>query len=320
MFAVLRQNPLALTLAVLLHLGLLAFLVIGVDWQEKPKALPANAQVVQARVVDQAAVEAERNKLREAERQRQAAAAAEEARLKALQKRRAEERERLAELERQRKAREAQEAKRRAEAERQAAADAKRRAELKARQEEAERRQAEERARQAELERQRQEAAAAKKRAEEEQARREAEIARQREAERKAAEAERRRQEAAAKAKAEAAAREAELRAMQEAEQVATEASRIQYLIEQKVTRRWNPPPGTATAGLQCRVEVRLGSSGTVLAVSITQSSGNAAFDRSVEAAVWKADPLPMPDDPALRERSAFRNHVFTFDPAKGTN
>jgi colicin import membrane protein len=50
-----------------------------------------------------------------------------------------------------------------------------------------------------------------------------------------------------------------------------------------------------------------------VLLVNVVQSSGNAAFDRSVEAAVRKADPLPMPDSPRLQ--AEFRNLVFLFDP-----
>ena len=91
-------------------------------------------------------------------------------------------------------------------------------------------------------------------------------------------------------------------------------------LIQDKVARNWNPPPGTLDKGLRCKVNVRLGASGSVLAVSVVQSSGNPAFDRSVEAAVLKAEPLPMPDDPALRQRSEFRNHTFIFDPARNGN
>ena len=40
------------------------------------------------------------------------------------------------------------------------------------------------------------------------------------------------------------------------------------------------------------------------------------AFDRSAEAAVRKADPLPMPDSPSLQAQ--FRDFKFEFDPAKG--
>ena len=71
-------------------------------------------------------------------------------------------------------------------------------------------------------------------------------------------------------------------------------------------------PPGTD--GLQCKVRVRLGSSGSVLLVNVVESSGNIAFDRSVEAAVRKADPLPMPGSERLR--NLFRDLTFIFDPS----
>ena len=59
MLAVLKQNPLALLLAVVLHLLLAVFLVVGVDWKVKPKGLPATADVVQARVVDEQQLQSE---------------------------------------------------------------------------------------------------------------------------------------------------------------------------------------------------------------------------------------------------------------------
>jgi TonB family protein len=49
-----------------------------------------------------------------------------------------------------------------------------------------------------------------------------------------------------------------------------------------------------------------------VLSVRIVESSGNVAFDRSVEQAVRSASPLPRPSDPALYDREI----EFTFEPA----
>ena len=43
----------------------------------------------------------------------------------------------------------------------------------------------------------------------------------------------------------------------------------------------------------------------------IRTSSGNVAFDRSVEDAVLRASPLPAPKDPALFDRHI----VITFEP-----
>ncbi|MFQ5487622.1 MAG: cell envelope integrity protein TolA, partial [Gammaproteobacteria bacterium] len=41
--------------------------------------------------------------------------------------------------------------------------------------------------------------------------------------------------------------------------------------------------------------------------------SGDAAFDDSVRKAVLRADPLPLPEDPALFEH--FRELKFIFKP-----
>ncbi|RMG33398.1 MAG: cell envelope integrity protein TolA, partial [Gammaproteobacteria bacterium] len=197
----------------------------------------------------------------------------------------------------------------------------KRLAELKRKEEELKKRQAAELKKRREAEAARKKAEAEKRRkAEEARKKAEAEKRREAEATRKKAEAEKRRKAEEARRKAEAEARERELQAQFEAEQRASEAARIVRLIQEKVARNWTPPPGTLDKGLSCRVSVRLGASGSVLAVSVVQSSGNAAFDRSVERAVFKADPLPMPDDSALRNLGEFRNHTFTFDPSKNRN
>jgi len=45
----------------------------------------------------------------------------------------------------------------------------------------------------------------------------------------------------------------------------------------------------------------------------VVKSSGNAAFDRSVEAAVRKSDPLPMPTSQRLLAQ--FREIEFVFEP-----
>ena len=95
------------------------------------------------------------------------------------------------------------------------------------------------------------------------------------------------------------------------AEQDASEKAQLVGLIQSKVERNWLRPPGTE--GLKCAVRVRLGASGSVLLANVVESSGNVAFDRSVEAAVRKADPLPMPDSAALQ--AAFREITFVFDP-----
>ena len=85
-------------------------------------------------------------------------------------------------------------------------------------------------------------------------------------------------------------------------------------LIRQRVSRSWNSPVGIAK-GLKCVVHVRLTPGGEVLSAAVVRSSGNGIFDRSVEYAVYKAAPLPLPEDPTLFDN--FREIEFIFDPDK---
>jgi len=86
----------------------------------------------------------------------------------------------------------------------------------------------------------------------------------------------------------------------------------LEGLIRERVTRNWVRPAG-APDGLDCLVRVRLAPGGEVLDVSIVKSSGNALFDRSVENAVYKSAPLPVPDDPKLFQY--IREINIKFDP-----
>ncbi|TAM43834.1 MAG: cell envelope integrity protein TolA [Gammaproteobacteria bacterium] len=90
------------------------------------------------------------------------------------------------------------------------------------------------------------------------------------------------------------------------------EVERYKGLIRQKVSRHWNKPAGAAK-GLQCTVRVRLVPGGEVLAAEVARSSGDAAFDRSVVNAVYKATPLPVPQEPKVFEY--FREIEFVFSP-----
>ena len=72
--------------------------------------------------------------------------------------------------------------------------------------------------------------------------------------------------------------------------------------IRNKVRRNWLRPPG-AEIGLECIVLVSQIPGGEVVKAEILTSSGNVAFDRSVEEAVLRASPLPEPKDPSLFDR-----------------
>ncbi|HIE55659.1 MAG TPA: cell envelope integrity protein TolA, partial [Chromatiaceae bacterium] len=130
---------------------------------------------------------------------------------------------------------------------------------------------------------------------------------------RRKAEAERKRKEAEARRRAEQKAREAELAAQLQAEQDERESASTIAAIKRKVNNSWLRPPAAAGRDLEAKVRVRLSESGSVLLVQVVKSSGDGAFDRSVEAAVYKADPLPMPKSPRLIAR--FRDFTFIFRP-----
>ena len=183
-------------------------------------------------------------------------------------------------------------AQRRKEAEAQAATERARQAEVKKHQE-AERRQQKDAERKQQLERQKKSEAAEKKKAAalekkraEDKRRKEAESALQEQV----ADEEKRRTDARAQG----------------------EVERYKALIRQKVSRSWNRPTAAAK-GLQCTVRVRLVAGGEVLAASVVRSSGDPVFDRSVENAVYKATPLPVPQDPKLFDY--FREIEFVFSP-----
>ncbi|PLY15673.1 MAG: cell envelope integrity protein TolA [Sedimenticola sp.] len=309
MLQILKRNPMAALIAVLMHLVIILFMVVGVDWLEKPQQPKSNVEVVQARVIDQSKVVEEAQRLKQADDEKKQQQAAqkreEEQRLEALKKQQQDEKQRLAELEQKRQAEEQAEAKRQAEIKRKTEQEKKKLAELEkkrqAEQKKAEQAEAKRKAEEQKRKEQEAERIAAEKKRKAEEAKRRID-----EQKRKAAEAKKLAEEEARKA------REAELLAAQEAERNAREMDRFSLQIRQKVNRTWVRPAGIGE-GLKCTLRVRLAPGGAVLAVSVVKSSGNDAFDRSASAAVYKADPLPVPSD-SLFEK--FRDITFEFNPS----
>jgi colicin import membrane protein len=293
MWQAIRENPRAVTYAVLMHMGLLLLLVISLDWT--PKAIkPGSHKPIQAELVDLSQLQAVEAK-KQAEQQR----IAEEQQRKLEQ-----EAQQKAEAERKLKAEQA--AKQKAEAERvakqKAEAERKRKAEQAAKQK-------------AEAERKRKAEQAAKEQAAKEQAAKEKAAKEQAEAERK------RKAEQAAKEKAAAEAarqREAEqaLQAQlaEEQAQARAEHALSGYIpqIQNKIQRNWLRPAGSA-GGLSCLIRVKLIPGGEVVDAKVVRSSGDPLFDRSVETAVLKASPLPMPADATMFKY--FREIDFNFNP-----
>ena len=88
------------------------------------------------------------------------------------------------------------------------------------------------------------------------------------------------------------------------------ELSRYIALIQQKVERNWVPPPG-AKSGINCEVAVSQLPNGDVVDARTVSCNGDAAVQRSIENAVRRSSPLPLPDNRALFER----NLRFVFKP-----
>jgi colicin import membrane protein len=287
-----RENPRAVTYAVLMHLVLLALLIIGLDWTPKVARPPGVKVPIEAELVTEDPLRKIEERKQEEARKREEQRAQEKAAAEAKHK---------AELAAKQKAE--AEAKHKAElaAKQKAEAEAKHKAELAAKQK-------------AEAE--------ARKKAEAE-ARKKAEAKKKAEAEaRKKAEAEaKQKAEAEAKRKAEEAARreaEAALQAQlqEEAEQrrALSELEKFIPYIQDKVQRNWIRPPGSPE-GLVCVVNVRLIPGGEVVSATVVQGSGDPVFDRSVESAVLKASPLPLPSDATLFRH--FREINFKFNPGR---
>ncbi|BDM64958.1 protein TolA [Shewanella sp. NFH-SH190041] len=277
-----------------LHLGVIAVLILGVDFTSTPPKVPQVKQPpVQAVVVDQKQVTAQVERLKQQRLNEQRKEQARQAELdrKAKEARQAREKEqaRIKQLEVERKQQEvaaqratdaAKVAKLKEQQEKQKAAAA----EADRKQKEAERQAAEEAAKQAEAKRQAEEAAA-----------------------KKAAQERKRREEAERKRQAEENARKEQERQMQEqlaAEQAAISARRNQQVVSEvqrytamiKATIERNLVVNESMRGQSCRVYIRLARDGFVTATRTL--NGNPLVCRAAEAAINKAGRLPVSSEP----------------------
>lgn len=154
-----------------------------------------------------------------------------------------------------------------------------------------------------------------KRKAEEEKKKKDAEAKKKKEEEekRQKAEAEKKRKEEEAKRRAQ---QEADLEAQMDAEaeasatrrqQVLSEVDKYKNLIINKIRKNWIRVSETE----KCLVRIRLGADGTVL--DVKEVSGNQAQCSSAVAAIGKAEPLPVPKDPAVFDE--LRDLRLPFDP-----
>jgi colicin import membrane protein len=151
---------------------------------------------------------------------------------------------------------------------------------------------------------------------------RQAQEKRQREAHEKA-EAERKAQEAKKKAEEQRLAEEKAQRAAEDKERADSEAELRNSLaaeeranqlrnngalvswvsqITARIQRAWLRPP-SARQGIQCVLHITQAPGGQVLSAKIESCNGDQAVRESIEAAAYRASPLPPPPDPSLFER-----------------
>ena len=119
---------------------------------------------------------------------------------------------------------------------------------------------------------------------------------------------------------------EEEIERQRQAEEVAViaaEAARTEFelvqsataLIQQALQQVWNRPP-SARNGMRAILRIRMLPTGELIEASITQSSGDSAFDRSAENAVYSASPFAeLQNLPINVFNTNFRTLTLIFEP-----
>ncbi len=297
----------AIILSVVAHIGLIALLVSNFQFskmeiKQSGEVQPQiNAKAVNNKRVEQLVEKLKKEKLDARQKEQKRLDDLKKAENEAKQKR----------IEEEKKAEQAR--KQRETAEQQRVAEEKKAADLKKKriQEEKERKkkaEAEKKKKQ-EAEKKRKEEAERKQKAEEERKRKAKE-----EAEKKRKEEERKRKEAEEKARQEAIEKEmmeqmakeqAELAAAHQA-QVMSEVDRFVALLKGKIERNWISPEQKN----YCKFRLKLSPGGLVIGVNALE--GNPQHCQSGERAIYKAEPLPVSNDPDVFE--VLKNINLTLD------
>ncbi|NRA20173.1 MAG: cell envelope integrity protein TolA [Oceanospirillaceae bacterium] len=97
------------------------------------------------------------------------------------------------------------------------------------------------------------------------------------------------------------------------AEQIAQEmASGIDVYIKRMLKGNFRIP-STARNGIKALVRIKLLASGRVISVELVDSSGNAAFDKAAEQAVWRTESFPRVAEIARASPAYFNRELRTF-------
>ncbi len=128
------------------------------------------------------------------------------------------------------------------------------------------------------------------------------------------AEAQRKREEEALRK-----VREAELaRAISQEEAVSESlddselVSTYEAYIQELIGSYWSRPP-SARNGMQVELQIQLAPTGQVISVAVTRSSGNGAFDRAAEQAVYKVERFERLQELASTSRATFERQFRRF-------
>ena len=81
----------------------------------------------------------------------------------------------------------------------------------------------------------------------------------------------------------------AQAEAQLEAEEDERAANSFRQVIQKRLSENWSRPP-SARRGMETHIRIRLVPTGRVVGLTVIKSSGDIAFDRSVEQAVRKVD------------------------------
>lgn len=137
------------------------------------------------------------------------------------------------------------------------------------------------------------------------------------------AEAERRRQQELAQAEQQRLQQERERQQQESAQAAQAEAARTEYelvqsatgLIQEMVQKNWSRPP-SARNGMRAILQIRMLPTGELVDAVITESSGDPAFDRAAETAVYRAAPFrELATLPITIFNANFRVLLLTFQP-----
>lgn len=306
MLSELFKHPRAVLISIVLHIVLLGAFLLNSSFSDNPNLHKQGevAKTIKAKVVNQQQLdeqnkskqeEQEAKKRKQLEKKKQAQAKKERA--EAIKRKQAEDKKRKAEAEKKKKdtARKLAAAKKKAEVKKQQEADSKRKTEAEEKNRLAEAKKKQEQERLKKLEQEKQAKIAEQKRLEEEKKKQAAEKRRQ-------AELERKRQQAALRAKLEDEETQRRLSSLRDAYRLA---------IKQKIERNWRQPQESGKMP-DCEVRVLQGPGGIILDVTFGDCKGGTnTYRLSIENAVYKAEPLPKPGDPALFEREL----VIRFKP-----